>query len=186
MRYIIRWRFFHNEPQGSRGSFADDRKQGVLMNKKKYRAAAVVIALMVAVLAVGFAAPDRFAAGTEKAAAQEVHATKATEKKKKKNVTLNIIVMSEKDAEVDLTITRMGKKKKDVYNKSLELKDGLNYLSYPKAWKGKYRINLNAYGDDLTSQVTVLSGMYTVFFNIAPPKDGDAKDKNKMNYQILK
>lgn len=154
------------------------------LNNGRRKWAVAVMTVMIAALAIAFAGNDVNV--TDQAYAADATKTAKAADKKAKKVTLNIIVMSEEDAQVDLTITRLGKTKKVILDKTLELKKGMNYLAYPKTTKGKYQVGLNAYGDDVYNQVTALSGMYTVFFNIAPPKDGDGDKKKNINYQILK
>lgn len=122
-------------------------------------------------------------------AAGATQTTKATTKaaKKSKKVAINIIIRAEKDAEVDLIIEKKSKKskKKAVITKTVELKKGMNYFTYNKGKKGNYTISMMAFGDTMKQNVTAVQGAYTIFFTVAPPKDGDEKKTKPIEYQDI-
>jgi len=139
--------------------------------------ASVTVAIMLMVTAA-FAVSDVWAseASTTKAGAKD---------KKPKTVEINIIVNSEKDAEIELTVANITKKKTSSIMRTVELKSGNNYFTYNKGKKGKYQVTVGAYGDTLKQTVTAVQGKYTVYFQVAPPKDGDAKKTKPIQYKDL-
>ena len=141
----------------------------------------ILITVLMVVGMAGFTVQNVWAAGT-------TQATKATTKaaKKAKKVTINIIIKAEKEAEVDLIIEKKSKKKKkSAITKTVELKKGMNYFTYNKGKKGNYTVTMMAFGDTMKQKVTAVQGTYTLFFTVAPPKDGDEKKTKPIEYQDI-
>ena len=148
--------------------------------KSKHIKRTIIAALLIAMTMVVFTAPGSFAfTGTTQ--------TKATTKapEKPKPVAINIAVVSETDAEVEIVIEKAEKKKTNPFKKTVNLKKGNNYFTYNKGTKGVYTVVINAFGDSTTQKVTAIQGSYAMLFSIAPPKDGDAKKASGIVYQDL-
>ena len=141
----------------------------------------MIIALMIAVWGV-FAVQSAYAAGATNAKAT----TKAAEKPK--TVTINMIIESEKDAEAEIVLAKQKAKKEKKgtsIEKTINLKKGKNYFTYNKGKKGNYTVSLIAYGNTAKQTVTAVKGSYTMFFSVAPPKDGDSKKTKAVEYKDL-
>lgn len=145
------------------------------------RKAMIMITVLVVAAMAGFTVQSVYAAGNS--------TTKATTKaaEKPKTVSLNIILKADKDAEVELIIEKKSKKKskKATISKTVNLKKGMNYFTYNKGKKGNYTITMIAFGDTVKQEVTAVQGAYTIFFSVAPPKDGDNKNSKAVEYQDL-
>ena len=142
--------------------------------------------ILILITMVMIAAWGAFAIQTTHAAA--TGSTKATTKAKEKakTVTLNMIIKAEKDAEVEIVLEKHKKKKKSAsFEKTVSLKKGMNYFTYNRGKKGNYTVSLIAYGNTVKQSLTAVKGNYTVFFEVAPPKDGDSKKSETAQYQDL-
>ena len=140
--------------------------------------------MLILITVIAFAAVSCLTVQNVWAAGTDQSSTKAV--KKVKTVSINIIVKAEKDAEVDIIIEKKSKKKKKaVITKTVELKKGMNYFTYNKGKKGNYSVTVMAYGDTLKQNVTAVQGAYTLYFSVAPPKDGDDKKTKPIEYQDI-
>ena len=117
-------------------------------------------------------------------AAQDIYGMTGTAKDKK-TVAINLIIASEADAEVDITVEKVTKKRTSSLTRTVTLKKGMNYFTYNRGKKGYYRVTIAAYGDDMVQGVMAVKGAYTLYYTVAPPKDGDAKKSAPPAYQDL-
>lgn len=115
-------------------------------------------------------------------AVQSSHAAATPAKTKAKPIVMNIIVDSEAEAEVDIKIERISKKKAAPLIKTVVVKAGLNYITCNSLARGNYRVTVSSYGDDAIQEITAVQGRYSLFYMIAPPKDQDTQGKSKVNY----
>ena len=145
---------------------------------KSKRIVALVVAALMAVMGL-FAVQDVWA--------KEKESTKATAKaaEKPKTVAVNMVIVAEQDAEIDLSVEKIQKKKTTPITRTVTLKKGPNYFTYDKGKKGNYKVTVGAYGDVSSQTVTAVQGAYTLYFQVAPPKDGDAKKTKTIVYQDL-
>lgn len=143
----------------------------------------VLLILIIAAVIAGMASFPAQGVWAAPAKGDAKATTKAAEKPK--TVVINMVVMSEENAEVDISVQKIEKKKTTPLLRTVSLKKGANYFTYNKGTKGNYKISVSAYGDTIAQNVTAVQGTYTMFFSVAPPKDGDAKKKSPITYQDL-
>ena len=142
------------------------------MRSDSVKRSLAVITAVVMVFIAGFGVQSAWAGTTTKA-------------EKPKTITLNMVIDSQTDAEVEILIEKINKDKVSSFSRIVSLKKGLNYFTYNKGKKGNYRVSVLAFGDTKKQSVTAVKGSYTVFFKVAPPADGDEKNVAAPKYQDL-
>ncbi len=130
----------------------------------------------IVILAILLLAGSVFAVQSSHAAGTQATAAKA------KPIVMNIIVDSEAEAEVDVMIEKISKKKAVPQIRTVVLKPGINYVTCRTLDKGNYRVTVSSYGDAAVQEITAIQGRYSLFYMIAPPKDEDTQGKSKINY----
>ena len=150
---------------------------------KKTIVAAIVFTMITAMFALS--GNVAFAKTSQTNAPTSTAAKTTTKPEEKPKVVINIAVISERDAEVDIHVDKIVKDKTYSYEKTVILKKGNNYFSYNRGTKGNYRVSVNAFGDTTAQNLTAVKGKYTLLFKVAPPSDGDSKNSAPIVYQDL-